>query len=352
MSFSKLMMAVCSGLLLVATAIGTVGYYFFFEGSWYKILIEQKIFYIPFVVFVPLTAISIGLIIGGLLGYFVKQKFESIDFSIRLLGQGDLEKKITSEEDENFLEVQQVYKQIDRLRDKMKAQTILTQKLASDRAESTGQTKEAILSEERHRIARELHDSVSQQLFAAMMLLSALNEQSEKSATPAMQKQLKMVESIVNESQSEMRALLLHLRPTQLEGKSLKTGIEQLLKELTTKLPIEVEWQIEDISLQKGIEDHLFRIVQELLSNTLRHSKAKLLEVRLVTMDNLAVMKVVDDGVGFDMDNVRQGSYGLQNMRERVAEFGGTIKIISFPGRGTSVEIKIPLVAKKDVESE
>ncbi|MBA5819488.1 sensor histidine kinase, partial [Escherichia coli] len=72
--------------------------------------------------------------------------------------------------------------------------------------------------------------------------------------------------SIVNESQSEMRALLLHLRPTQLEGKSLKTGIEQLLKELTTKLPIEVEWQIEDISLQKGIEDHLFRIVQELLS--------------------------------------------------------------------------------------
>ncbi len=256
-------------------------------------------------------------------------------------------KKITSEEDENFLEVQQVYKQIDRLRDKMKAQTILTQKLASDRAESTGQTKEAILSEERHRIARELHDSVSQQLFAAMMLLSALNEQSEKSATPAMQKQLKMVESIVNESQSEMRALLLHLRPTQLEGKSLKTGIEQLLKELTTKLPIEVEWQIEDISLQKGIEDHLFRIVQELLSNTLRHSKAKLLEVRLVTMDNLAVMKVVDDGVGFDMDNVRQGSYGLQNMRERVAEFGGTIKIISFPGRGTSVEIKIPLVAKK-----
>ncbi|EAE6383026.1 sensor histidine kinase [Listeria monocytogenes] len=352
MSFSKLMMAVCSGLLLVATAIGTVGYYFFSEGSWYKILIEQKIFYIPFVVFVPLTAISIGLIIGGLLGYFVKQKFESIDFSIRLLGQGDLEKKITSEEDENFLEVQQVYKQIDRLRDKMKAQTILTQKLASDRAESTGQTKEAILSEERHRIARELHDSVSQQLFAAMMLLSALNEQSEKSATPAMQKQLKMVESIVNESQSEMRALLLHLRPTQLEGKSLKNGIEQLLKELTTKLPIEVEWQIEDINLQKGIEDHLFRIVQELLSNTLRHSKAKLLEVRLVTMDNLAVMKVVDDGVGFDMDNVRQGSYGLQNMRERVAEFGGTIKIISFPGRGTSVEIKIPLVAKKDVESE
>ncbi|HCJ4536260.1 TPA: sensor histidine kinase, partial [Listeria innocua] len=85
---------------------------------------------------------------------------------------------------------------------------------------------------------------------------------------------------------------------------------------------------------------------------TLRHSKAKLLEVRLVTMDNLAVMKVVDDGVGFDMDNVRQGSYGLQNMRERVAEFGGTIKIISFKGRGTSVEIKIPLVAKKDVENE
>lgn len=330
--------------------VGSLIYFFVSGLTWYEFLIGVKILYLPFVIFVPLTSILAGLMVGAVSGYLIKQKFEGIDFEIRLLEQGDLEKKF--QEEENLVEVAQVYKQIDRLRDKMKSQTLLTQKIANEKAEISGETKEAILSEERHRIARELHDSVSQQLFAAMMLLSALNEQVAKDDSPVLKKQLRMVESIVNESQSEMRALLLHLRPTQLEGKSLKKGMEQLLKELTTKLPIKVEWQIENLQLQKGIEDHLFRIVQELLSNTLRHSKAKLLEVRFVEIDNMAVLKVVDDGVGFDMNAVPQGSYGLQNMRERVQEFGGTIKIISFPNKGTSVEIKIPLVAEKEVDEE
>ncbi|EUJ33039.1 putative two-component sensor histidine kinase [Listeria floridensis FSL S10-1187] len=352
MTYTRAQMLLCSVLLFVCSLIGSLIYYFVSDISWYEFLIGVKILYLPFIIFVPLTSILAGLIIGALSGYLIKQKFEGIDFAIRLLEQGDLEKKTQEEEEETFSEVVQVYKQIDRLRDKMKSQTLLTQKIANEKAEISGETKEAILSEERHRIARELHDSVSQQLFAAMMLLSALNEQVENDASPVLKKQLKMVESIVNESQSEMRALLLHLRPTQLEGKSLKKGMEQLLKELTTKLPIKVEWQIEEFKLQKGIEDHLFRIVQELLSNTLRHSKADLLEVRFVKIDNMAVLKVVDDGVGFDMNTVPQGSYGLQNMRERVEEFGGTIKIISFPGRGTSVEIKIPLVTEKEVDEE
>ncbi|WP_167628200.1 sensor histidine kinase [Listeria valentina] len=350
MNYTRTQMILCSSLIFATSMIGSLIYFFVSDLTWYEFLIGVKILYLPFVIFVPLTSILAGLMIGAVSGYLIKQKFEGIDFEIRLLEQGDLEKKF--QEEENLVEVAQVYKQIDRLRDKMKSQTLLTQKIANEKAEISGETKEAILSEERHRIARELHDSVSQQLFAAMMLLSALNEQVAKDDSPVLKKQLRMVESIVNESQSEMRALLLHLRPTQLEGKSLKKGMEQLLKELTTKLPIKVEWQIENLQLQKGIEDHLFRIVQELLSNTLRHSKADLLEVRFVEIDNMAVLKVVDDGVGFDMNAVPQGSYGLQNMRERVQEFGGTIKIISFPNKGTSVEIKIPLVAEKEVDEE
>ncbi|EUJ19515.1 sensor histidine kinase [Listeria aquatica] len=350
MTYTRTQMILCSTLIFITSMVGSLIYFFVSGLTWYEFLIGVKILYLPFVIFVPLTSILAGLMVGAVSGYLIKQKFEGIDFEIRLLEQGDLEKKF--QEEENLVEVAQVYKQIDRLRDKMKSQTLLTQKIANEKAEISGETKEAILSEERHRIARELHDSVSQQLFAAMMLLSALNEQVAKDDSPVLKKQLRMVESIVNESQSEMRALLLHLRPTQLEGKSLKKGMEQLLKELTTKLPIKVEWQIENLQLQKGIEDHLFRIVQELLSNTLRHSKAKLLEVRFVEIDNMAVLKVVDDGVGFDMNAVPQGSYGLQNMRERVQEFGGTIKIISFPNKGTSVEIKIPLVAEKEVDEE
>lgn len=350
MTFTKLMMIYSTALLFAASLIGTIAYYFMSNITIYQLLIGQKVFYVPFVIFVPITVISVGVVIGALIGYYIKQKLEGIDISLRLLEQGDLEKNLAIEKEESFAEIQQVYQQINRLRKKMQLQNARTQEIASGYAETAGQSKEAILVEERHRIARELHDSVSQQLFAAMMLLSALNEQGEKNATPAMQKQLKLVESIVNDSQSEMRALLLHLRPTQLEGKSLKVGMEQLLQELTAKIPIEVRWEIADIALKKGIEDHLFRIVQELLSNTLRHSKAKLLEVRLAIVDQVAILKVVDDGVGFNVSEVAQGSYGLQNMRERVEEFGGTIKIISFPNQGTSVEVKIPLVVERTSE--
>ena len=207
------------------------------------------------------------------------------------------------------------------------------------------QTKEEILEVERHRLARELHDSVSQQLFAAMMMLSALNEQAQKMELPLpQQKQLQMVSDIINASQSEMRALLLHLRPVSLEGKSLKMGIEQLLNELQSKIKIKLKWEAEEISLAPTIEDQLFRIVQELLSNTLRHAKAEELEVYLHKVGQNVLLRVIDDGVGFDTSEQNAGSYGLMNIKERVASVGGTCKIISFKGQGTSVEIKIPIV--------
>lgn len=206
-----------------------------------------------------------------------------------------------------------------------------------------GQTREEIIEEERQRVARELHDSVSQQLFAASMMLSALSENSENLPAPY-QKQLHLVEKTIHESQSEMRALLLHLRPVMLDGKSLKDGIEQLLGELSTKVPIQLTYKIEDVKLSRVIEDHLFRIVQELLSNVLRHAHAKHLEVYLLSSDQQVIFRMIDDGVGFDTQMQKPGSLGLLNIQERVESMGGNVRIISFPNQGTNVEIKIPLM--------
>lgn len=165
----------------------------------------------------------------------------------------------------------------------------------------SGETREAILTGERHRLARELHDSVSQQLFAAMMMLSALRSVAARDPKQeALNKQLDTIQKVINEAQAEMRALLLHLRPTNLEGKSLKQGIIQLLKELQTKITIKITWQLDDIQLNAAAEDNLFRIVQELLSNTLRHAKADSLEVYLKRLQDMVILRMVDDGVGFD----------------------------------------------------
>ncbi|MFD1466329.1 sensor histidine kinase [Lapidilactobacillus mulanensis] len=213
-----------------------------------------------------------------------------------------------------------------------------------------GETREEILEGERHRLARELHDSVSQQLFAAMMMLSALNESAKQNQIADNYQQLiTKIEAVINQAQSEMRALLLHLRPTSLEGRSLKEGLIQLLKELQTKIKIKISWEMDEVKLQSGVEDNLFRIVQELLSNTLRHANADQMQVFLKQVKQTVVLRVVDNGVGFDMQQQEKaGSYGLTNIKERAESVGGTVKIISFKNEGTSVEVRVPIVMEEN----
>lgn len=234
------------------------------------------------------------------------------------------------------------YEQTTALSERLEKLSLEVQQLGSKPQFLGTETKEQVIQEERRRIARELHDSVSQQLFAAMMMISALNERADKFDEKE-QKQLKMIEHVLSQAQSEMRALLLHLRPISLESKSLKSGIEGLLIELQTKVQMKIHWDIEDVKLPEGVEDHLFRIAQELLSNTLRHSHATTLEVYLRQLDSTVLFKIEDNGVGFNSEEILPGSYGINNMKERVQGLGGQVRIVSFPNQGTTIEIKIPL---------
>src|SRR5699024_7414235 len=175
------------------------------------------------------------------------------------------------------------------------------------------------------------------------MLLSALQEE-EDLLPDKLKPQNTLIGSIIGDAQSEMRALLLHLRPIKLDGKSLKAGIEQLLIELKSKVTIVISHDVEDVRLTEIVEDHLFRNVQELLSNVLRHSRANTLEVYLKKTEDFYQLRFVDDGIGFDMDKKKESGFGLRNIKERIAGLGGNVRIISFPNQGTSVEIRIPLI--------
>ncbi len=345
-----LYVTVFTALVLILTLFT----YFFSQNqkNWLTMLISTQLFHIPFIIYVLLIAITVGFIMTISIYFIRRSVYSRLEEKMRLLASGNLEspllqRSIHYAEDDEF--IPDIDRDFEIIRNKLLEMSKGLQAISSQPQLVDGQSKEEILEGERHRLARELHDSVSQQLFAAMMLLSALNEQTETNDTPeSFRKQLKMIEDIINTSQSEMRALLLHLRPTTLEGKSLKKGIEQLLVELQNKIQIDLLWEIADIHLPNGIEDHLFRIVQELLSNTLRHAKAKELEVYLSKVSQNVLLRMVDDGVGFDMDDKKMGSYGLKNIRERVASMGGSCKIISFDGQGTSVEIKIPIIKEDE----
>ena len=219
---------------------------------------------------------------------------------------------------------------------------------AVQKAENQGLVREeAIIEKERKRIARDLHDTVSQELFAAHMISSGVSQQALKLDREKMQTQLQSVVAILETAQKDLRVLLLHLRPVELEEKSLVEGIQILLKELEDKSDLKVSLKQNVSKLPKKIEEHIFRILQELISNTLRHAQASCLDVYLYQTDVELQLKVVDNGIGFQLGSLDDLSYGLRNIKERVEDMAGTVQLLTAPKQGLAVDIRIPLLDKE-----
>ncbi|EGJ27818.1 sensor histidine kinase [Streptococcus porcinus] len=203
-----------------------------------------------------------------------------------------------------------------------------------------------IVHRERKRIARDLHDTVSQELFASSMILSGISMSIDDLEKEELNTQIQTVEAMLQNAQKDLRVLLLHLRPTELANRTLTEGIQMILKELTDKSDIEIIYKENIKSLPKAMEDNLFRIAQEFISNTLKHAKASRIELYLNQSKNEVQLKMVDNGVGFDMDEVRNLSYGLKNIEDRIDDFAGSLNVISERGKGVSMDIRLPLVAE------
>ncbi|MCC9855344.1 sensor histidine kinase, partial [Streptococcus agalactiae] len=201
-----------------------------------------------------------------------------------------------------------------------------------------------IVKQERKRIARDLHDTVSQDLFAASMVLSGIAQNVSQLDVDQVGSQLLAVEEMLQHAQNDLRILLLHLRPVELENKTLSEGFKMILKELTDKSDIEVVYHESILTLPKKIEDNIFRIGQEFISNTLKHSQASRLEVYLNQTENELQLKMIDNGIGFDMDSVYDLSYGLKNIEDRVEDLAGNLQLLSQPGKGVAMDIRLPLV--------
>lgn len=328
--------------LLFTFVLGAIFLTVFPISDWSE-LWQSKVMDIPVGIFIPSVSVTCGILSGIVIGQYWRNQFKVIEKGLNDLADG---RQIDDSQVEQTPDLVPIFEKMISIQKEMIEKAKLSQKLATEKAEDIEEKIQEMISEERNRLARELHDSVSQQLFAASMLMSAINE-TKTSSDERETKQLKMVEHMIHQSQLEMRALLLHLRPVALKGKSLMEGIEELLIELSQKVTMEIVWKVEPLVLDKGIEDHLFRILQESISNTLRHSQAAKLDVLLIMRDDFVILRVVDDGIGFDVETEKAGSYGLQNMYERALEIGGTMKIISMKSKGTRLEVKVPIIEKE-----
>lgn len=324
--------------LIVSSLLITI--IFFYLGLDFQLLfILSNWFYFPLVVLLLSLVLIIGLIAGYIYGNLMKKRLERLVESILKFEHGNYSHRVPSlGEDEIGL----VASHLNQMAERIQKQVASLQKLSTEKAEYQEQMKQSVITEERQRLSRELHDAVSQQLFAISMMSSAVQE---NTSDEKVLKQINMVENMAGNAQNEMRALLLHLRPATLEGKGLTEGLEDLLEDFKAKQPLDIRWEVSDMSeLPKGVEDHLFRVVQEGLSNIFRHSDASAITIKLGMVNRQVLLKIIDNGVGFDMNKTKTSSYGLQSIQERANEIGGVADIISFPGKGTQIEMKVPIV--------
>jgi signal transduction histidine kinase len=197
--------------------------------------------------------------------------------------------------------------------------------------------------EERQRLARELHDSVSQALYGialgARTARKLVDQNPQLVADP-----LEYVLSLADAGLAEMRALIFELRPESLESEGLVAALEKQAAALRARHEIEVEVALcEEPEASLEVKEAIYRIAQEALHNTVRHARANNVTIKMVCEGGrILKLEVSDDGVGFETGGEFPGHLGLRSMRERAQRLGGTLTIESSPGAGTAVRVLIP----------
>lgn len=199
--------------------------------------------------------------------------------------------------------------------------------------------------QERSRVARELHDSVTQSLYAIVLhadtALLALNAGKVEKT----QEQMHQLKSIARTATSEVRLLIYALRPSSLEERGLEAALNERLEAVEIRSGITVDYQC---ALQQEVpppvQDVVFQVILEGLNNVLKHAQATHIRLQVAAQDGWCCAILQDDGVGFDVDKAaRYGGYGLQTIAERLELAGGVFTIASQPGAGSTLTFEVPL---------
>ena len=210
-----------------------------------------------------------------------------------------------------------------------------------------------VQEDERRRIARDMHDSLGQQMTALRLKLASLKDDLHRGVR--IDGGIEHLQDLGKRLDEEVNFLVWELRPTVLDDLGLAAAIENYVHEWTRHCSIAVEFhagRMGDARLDGNLETNLYRIMQEALNNAYKHSKARSLNIVLEARRNEFVLVMEDDGVGFAVEEVKgtprsAGGLGLTGMTERAAIIGGTVEIESAPGKGTTVFVRVPFSRSK-----
>jgi signal transduction histidine kinase len=214
--------------------------------------------------------------------------------------------------------------------------------IAIENARLYAQAQELAALEERQKLARELHDSVSQALYG--IALGAHTARTLLERDPGLVAEpLEYILSLAKAGLAEMRALIFELRPESLETEGLVSAIIKQAAALQARHDVPVETDMcDEPSLSLTVKQELFRVAQEALHNTIKHARASQVNVRLLRTAEAIILEIRDNGRGFDSLGSFPGHLGLLSMQERVKNLAGVLSIESTPGQGTTIRARVP----------
>lgn len=288
---------------------------------------------------------ALVLLISGAFGYWSAQRIgrrlDTLHLSLKQVVNGNFEVRITEAGYHSFVPV---YREFNELANQMEEKMRLLQRMGEEQVLSVAASNEAAVLEERKRLARDLHDTVSQQLFAIHMCASSLPKLQQADHEQAMSA-LEQLIHMSHLAQKQLRHFIAQLRPMELEGRTLQEALDKWFPDYCRQNKIQgsLEWRLTD-QLSEAKEHQLFLIVQEAMANVVKHAAASSCTLTLTDTERQIVLMLTDDGKGFKVNAVKPGSYGLYTMQERAQKLGGTADIVSKVGSGTRIKVMIPKI--------
>lgn len=284
-------------------------------------------FLLPSALVATMFALMIGTIFGFLTARRLTRRLRALSVATDAWSDGDFSIRI---HDHSGDEIAQLSQRLN---------------YTAEQIQSLLQTREQLAAlEERNRLARDLHDSVKQQIFAAAMQVGAARAllDTNSSATRAC---LEDAERLARQAQHELTGLIRELRPAALDGRGLGAALRDYIADWSRQNSIVAEVRVQgERTLPLSMEQALFRVCQEALANVARHSSATNVGIHLALEHDRLDLRICDNGKGFDSDAARTKGVGLRSMHERAAALGGSCEVASTPGTGTTITLCCPLV--------
>lgn len=288
-------------------------------------------------------ALPIALLLAWVITRPQVRRLRAITQTSSRFADGDLRARIR---DTHGDEVGRLAQQFDAMADGLAQNIEILQALAQRNTELALQAEQSAIKAERARISRDLHDAIAQRLFSLSVSTTALPEIIAQNAKRGIQ-QAQAIAEMAEQTLLDLRALLVDLRPSNLVQQGLSDALRLLCQQWQSLHHIRVEaaLMLTGRHLPMPLVDAVYHITHEALSNVAHHAHATLVEISLVEGKNQLILSISDNGKGFDPQaQLHATHFGLVSIRERSAMFGGSLCIESAMGKGTTLEVILPLI--------